>query len=482
MSATAGPGAPTSRGVAARQWVLWFMALAVATALLLVFRGRLDKAHVALVFLLVVLGASAAGGRALGITIALAAFVDFDVGFLPPYYTFRVADPADWIVLAVFLITGIVAAELLERQRHEADVARARTAEIDRLATLGAETLNAPRPEDALRAIAEVIRQSARVDRCEIVPARDGDADIAVAGDPPMAPLPARASRLPLRVRDRVVGTLELSADRPFLLSRDQTRVLGALSYYAALGLERLRLAGSEDEAVALRRADRLKDALLASVSHDLRTPLTAIKGIANEIARGDDPARAYLIEEEVDRLGALVNDLLDLSQLAAGEMRTEPMVNTADDVIGSALQQVELAFPGRAFEAVLIEPWVELVGRFDFVLTMRILVNLLDNAAKYSPAHSPIRLTCWRDGAALHFAVEDEGPGIAPADRERVFEPFVRGASRPPAVRGTGLGLAIARRLAEAQGGQLVYAPTAERTSRFVLTVPAADVGHVAS
>jgi two-component system sensor histidine kinase KdpD len=458
-------------GARVRQWLLWLAILAGATALLLLFRGRLDKAHVALVFLLVVLGGSAAGGRALGVTLALTAFLLFDVGFLPPYATLLVADWADWIVLLAFLVTGIVAAELLERQRHEAEIARMRTAEIDRIATLGAETLNAPRPEDALRAIADVIRQSMGTDRCEIT--------VGAWEAGPMAdePLPARDRRIALRVRDRVVGTLHLSADRPFLLSRDQERVLGALSYYAALGVERVRLAASEDEALALRRADRLKDALLASVSHDLRTPLTAIKGIANEIARGEDPLRATLIEEEADRLTVLVNNLLDLSQLAAGEMRPEPAVNTADDVVGSALQRVEPAYPDRSFVTRLDEPWVELVGRFDFVHTMRILTNLLENAAKYAPAGSPVRLHVWREGDRLRFAVEDDGEGIAAADRERVFEPFVRGPGRRAGARGTGLGLSIARRLAEAQGGRLEYEPDETTRSRFVLTLPAAAV-----
>lgn len=486
----------------ARQWMRWFGALALATIVLLIFRERLDKVHFALVFLLVVLGGSAAAGRALGLTLAVTAFLVFDVGFLPPYNTLVVADVADWIVLLAFLVTGVVGAELLERQRHEAEVARTRTAELDRLSALGAETLNAPRPEDALRAIADVIRQSMGTDRCEISlstgaaleESRAGDGRETAGADPSRSTpsseakgsgrqggasgpaLPSRSMDIPLRVRDHVVGVLHLSADRPFLLSRDQERVLAALSYYAALGVERVRLAASEDEALALRRADRLKDALLASVSHDLRTPLTAIKGIANEIARGQDIGRAYLIEEEADRLTAMVNDLLDLSQLAAGEMRMEPAVNTADDVVGSALQRIEPVYPNRTFVAELAEPWVELVGRFDFVQTMRILTNLLENAAKYAPEHSPVRLRAWREGASLRFSVEDDGPGIVNDDRERMFEPFARAPGPRIAARGTGLGLSIARRLAEAQGGKLDYAPTDACASRFVLSVPAIE------
>lgn len=462
-----------------RQWLTWFAALLVVTAMLLLLRGRLDKAQVALLYLLVVLGGSSAGGRTLGITLAVSAFVVFDVGFLPPYNTLVVADPGDWIVLLAFLVTGVVAAELLAQQRREAEVARERTSEIDRLATLGAETLNAPRPEDALRAIAEVIRHSMQTDRCEITFVADDElrASGLQTGE---SPLPTRDMRIPLRVRDRTVGTLCLSADRPFLLSRDQSRVLGALSYYAALGVERARLAASADEALSLRRADRLKDALLASISHDLRTPLTAIKGIANEIARGEDPMRALLIEEEADRLTLLVNNLLDLSQLEAGEMRMDVAVNTADDVVGSALQRVEPAYPDRLFETRLEEPWIELVGRFDFLFTMRILTNLLENAANYAPAGTPVRLRVARDGEVLRFSVEDAGPGIPAAARERLFEPFVRGPGRATGVRGTGLGLSIARRLAEAQGGRLDFAPDEHVASRFVLSLPAADVNSL--
>ena len=442
---------------------------------MLLERDRLDKAHVALVYLLVVLGGSALGGRLLGLMLAATAFLLFDVVFLPPYYRLQVADPLDWIVLIVFLVTGIVAAELLERQRHEAEVARARTVEIDRLATLGAETLNAPRPEEALRAISEVIRQAMGTERCDIAMAGATSEETSRSSDE--FDLPSRVLSIPLVARGTTVGALVLSSDRPFLLSRDQRRVLSVLSYYAALGVERVRLASAEDEADALRHADRLKDALLASVSHDLRTPLTTIKGIANEIARGGDPDRAQVIEEEADRLTSLVDDLLDLSKLAAGEMEVHLAVNTADDVIGAVLQRVEPAFPDREIETTLSEPWTDLVGRFDFVHTMRILTNLLDNAAKYAPPGSRIRLRAWREGDTLRFAIEDEGTGVAPEDRERMFEPFVRGRSRRPGVAGTGLGLSIARRLAEVQHGQLTYEPTTSVESRFVLSLPAASI-----
>jgi two-component system sensor histidine kinase KdpD len=462
-----------------RSWILWFALLFTAAALLLLVRAQLDKAHIALVFLLMVLGGSAAAGRMLGLALAAVAFLIFDVGFLPPYTALTVADPLDWLILIAFLITGVVGAQLLERQRREAKLANARAAEIDRLAILGAETLNAPRPDDALRAIADVIRLSMETDRCEILLGiaesdQERIADVDVVGE---MSLPARVLRIPLTIRGVRVGTLALSSDRPFLLTRDKWRVLGALSYYAALGVERMRLTAAEEEAESLRRADTLKDALLASVSHDLRTPLTTIKGIANEIARGGDSTRAYDIEEEADRLSALVNDLLDLSQLTAGEMPVDAMVNTADDVIGAALQRVESLFPEWRIRTELEGDWLRLVGRFDFRHTMRILTNLLENAAKYAPPNSPVTLRVWRQGDALLFAVEDEGEGISEDECARLFEPFARGAHVSKQVRGRGLGLSISRRLAEVQGGSLAYEPRGAARSRFVLTLPAADV-----
>lgn len=510
-----------------RQWATWFVALIAVTLLLFAARTRLDKAHVALAFLLVVLGGSAAAGRALGLSLAVTAFLAFNIFFLPPYNTLVIADPFDWLVLFAFLVTGIVAAQLLERQRREADVAMRRADEIDRLATLGAETLNAPRAEDALDAIAAVIRDAMATDRCEIYLRLDGgelrlagsgpasdvagadnrasgllaytvgrdaaaaeraDGTFSVVGDmlatagggmagaTPFADL--RALGIPLRVRGRIVGALRLSAARPFTLSDDQRRVLGALAYYAALGTERVRLAESEAEADALRRADRLKDALLASVTHDLRTPLTAIKGIANEIWRGGDPDRAQAIEEEADRLNDLVSDLLELSQLNAGTMPVSLSLNTADEVLGAAIDRIEAAHGSGRIEARIENDAGILVGRFDFAHTMRALTNLLENAMKYSPPDAPIVLRAWRERDRLRISVTDAGPGVAPAEESRIFEPFHRGAGIPDGTRGIGLGLSIARELTDVQGGSLTYAPRADGKggSVFTLDLPAGE------
>jgi two-component system sensor histidine kinase KdpD len=301
-----------------------------------------------------------------------------------------------------------------------------------------------------------------------------GDA-LAVAEPEAVNPLAElRALGIPLSVRGRIVGALRLSSAEPFTLSGDQRRVLAALSYYAALGVERVRLTETEEEAEALRRADRLKDALLASVSHDLRTPLTAIKGIANEIWRGGDPDRAATIEQEADRLNKLVTDLLDMSLLNAGNLPLTIALNTADEVVGVALERVE-GLPGSGRIQVQIEnEGGILVGQLDFAHTTRALTNLLENALKYSPDSAPIVLRASRSGDRLRFTVEDVGPGVVPGDEERIFEPFYRSVRASDRVRGTGLGLSIARQLAEAQRGSLSYEAREGGGSKFTLELPA--------
>jgi two-component system sensor histidine kinase KdpD len=346
-----------------------------------------------------------------------------------------------------------------------------------------------------------VIRSATRAERCEVLERgdhgslvdsvattgtaalehTDGTArrlDAARPGPAAVRELEAggvRALLLPLRVRDRTVGVLRLASDGALRLDPERWRFVDALSYYAALALERVRLVTEAEHAEALREADRLKDALLASVSHDLRTPLTTIKALAHSLgAEGDE--RAITIEEEADRLNRFVADLLDLSRLAGGALVTTPELTAAEDLIGAALQRTSGALGDRSLDVSLHPGEPLLVGRFDFVHSLRVLVNLIENALKYSPAGAPVRLSVRRAGDVLEFLVEDRGPGVPPAERERIFDAFYRPADSPPDSGSAGLGLSIARRLAEAQGGGLRYEPRDGGGSRFVFSVPAVD------
>ncbi len=533
----------TSRVVV--RWTAWLGATLFATYAMYLVRASLDKVHVTLAFLLLVLGASAAGGRALGLTVAGLGFLCFDFFFLPPYNTLTITNPLDWLVLVAFLVTSAVATQLLYRANATAEAATARAVEVDRLASLGAETLNAVDADEALQAIAEVIRVSVDADESEIylyraeerpvlaaraVRGHDGarpsrsrspkagslidwivergtsavelaDGTVSVAHSPstsddrdplaaalrvvtrsPERPPPAaaqpavRALALPLRVRDRTVGVLRIASRDALTLSPEQARLLTALAYYAALGAERVRLTATAERAEAERRVERLRSALLTAISHDLRTPLTTIKGVAEEIRRGADPGRAAVIESEADWLDALIGDLLDLSRIYSGAVRPALAVNTADDLIGAALSRAAGALRGR--DVHVEQPGDELLaGVFDVSQTLRILVNLLDNAAKYSPPQSPIVVRVSANAQWLSIEVLDRGPGVPEAERARIFESFYRPPGVPPDVRGHGLGLAIARGLAEAQGGSVRFAPRAGGGSVFTLDLRVAPV-----
>src|SRR6478735_487431 len=371
-------------------WLLAFAALLLVTTVLLLLRGTLGKAHIALAYLLVVLGGSAAGGGLLGVALSGTAFLCFNYLFLPPYSTFVIGDPLDWLVLVAFLLTGIVAAQLLSRAQQRAELARRRTEEVERLASLGAETLNVGRAEDALGAIAGVIRSALGVTRCEIL----------VPKDQPSAPADASLAPhvldMPLHVRERTVGVLRLSHDAPIVLDPDARRFLDALAYYAALGVERVRLTAAAERAEAFRQADELKTALLATVSHDLRTPLTTIKALAHQLAaRGEEDALS--IEEEADRLNGLVANLLDLSRLSAGELPLRLELDAVDDLVATTLDRLRGRSAGRTIRVSRLDHDMSeepiLFARFDLAQSQRALVNLLENAIKYGPPDEPIEL-----------------------------------------------------------------------------------------
>lgn len=254
--------------------------------------------------------------------------------------------------------------------------------------------------------------------------------------------------------------------------------ILGAfvvVSVTAAQMFHRLQVEAERARHVdALREADRVRNALLASVSHDLRTPLTSIKVLAHDLVSVD--RRAVLIEEEADRLNRMVADLLDLSRVQSrAPVRME--IVPVDDLVGAALQRITAAVGNREVRVEMEDGGTLLVVRCDFTAAVRILGNLLENAVKYSPPTSAIDFTVRQTGDHVELAVSDRGGGVAPAERERIFEAFYRPAGASPDVSSAGLGLAIARGLAELQGGTLVYSPRAGGGSVFTLTLMRAEL-----
>lgn len=240
------------------------------------------------------------------------------------------------------------------------------------------------------------------------------------------------------------------------------------------------RLSVEASRTAALHEAARLKDILLASVSHDLRTPLTSIKALAQESSDAGDP-NSTIIVAQAERLSKMVAHLLDMSRLNAGELPVLVELNTVEDLVGAAVLELTGTNGADRIQVHIDYTAPVLIGMFDFVESLRILTNLLDNALLYSPTGTPVILAATRIDDWLELSVSDCGPGVPMADAERIFEPFYRHLSTSSTVHGTGLGLAIARSLAEAQGGQLTYAQRQGGGSVFSLRLRAAvDVSDV--
>jgi K+-sensing histidine kinase KdpD len=262
------------------------------------------------------------------------------------------------------------------------------------------------------------------------------------------------------------------------LLARARAREAEA----RARAAEVARLAREVEHAAALRESARFKDTLLASVSHDFRTPLTTVRALAEELAhpsRGTDAHASavsigVMIAEQADRLMHLVDNLLDLSRIRGGVLPVNAELNTAEDLVGASIRHAQGVLSGHPIEHNIDWDTPALTGYFDFTHALRALSNLLANAAKYSPPGSPITIEVRRQDRWLVLGVGDLGNGVSAVERERIFEAFYRPAGTPPDAGGAGLGLAIARQLATAQGGTVRYHPRLGGGSMFELELPA--------
>lgn len=272
---------------------------------------------------------------------------------------------------------------------------------------------------------------------------------------------------------DAIVLTafLATAATTTYLLVRAQEEAAQA----RARATEIERLSAEASHAAALREAARFKDILLASVSHDLRTPLTSIKALAQDAADSGD-ANSVIIVAQSERLSKMVAHLLDMSRVNAGAAPMSIEVNTVEDLAGAVMMEMKGTNGADRISVTIDYSAPALVGMFDFVETIRILTNLIDNALLYSPESKPVELSASRIGDWLRLNVADRGPGVPPHDVERIFEPFYRHASTSGSAHGTGLGLAIARSLVEAQGGSIEYSPRDGGGSVFTVKLPAVE------
>jgi two-component system, OmpR family, sensor histidine kinase KdpD len=436
----------------------------VSIALLAAVTGAIEllKAHVpvlglGVLYLFAVLPVAVVWGLAYAIPVSIAGMAAFNFLFLPPLYTFTLADSRNWFALVVFLVTAVVVSELAARSRRQAR-------ESALLAEVATSLLRRGEVSGELERIAGEAARALQVERARI------------ELDEQTAPAGAAEERFPLAVEGRRVGTIYLERPRQRSAAA-RRRLLPALASLLGVAIDRERLAREALEAEALRRSDAMKTAVLRAVSHDLRSPLMAILTSASALARedlafGQEDRRelATTILGEAGRLDRLVANLLDLSRLQAGAAQPDPGVWPVDDLVvlaldevGEAGERVEVAFPEESAEV-----------RADAHQVERVLVNLIENALKYSPAEERVRVQVTATASEVLVRVVDRGPGIARADLERIFEPFQRASDGR--VRGAGLGLAIARGFADANGGR-VWAESREgQGSTFVLALPLAE------
>jgi two-component system sensor histidine kinase KdpD len=288
----------------------------------------------------------------------------------------------------------------------------------------------------------------------------------------------ARRLFLPMRTARGVVAIIGLDSDQEGqLLTPDQRRLLDSLSDQTALAIERLHLAEEMDRSRVAAETEKLRTALLTSISHDLRTPLASILGSASSLKAYRDSLGASeqneligTIQEEAERLNHFIANLLDMTRLESGALAPNLSLNDLDDVVGSVLRRAPTQNHKLALE---LEPGLPML-RLDPVLFEQVLFNLLDNAAKYAPSGTTITLRARRESGTVRVQVLDEGPGLPEEDRERIFDKFYRVRVADKKRAGTGLGLAIARGFMEAMGGTITAANRSDHDGAiFTLTLP---------
>ena len=419
-------------------------------------------ASLGVVPLLVVLALAVHRGQLAALAAAVLSVLGLNYFFIPPVHRLTIADDENVVALSVLLIAAVVVGRLAAQSRDRAREAQARAAlaarreaEAGVLAQAASLLLGGGSPSAHLATIGERLAGAV------------GARTARLALDPAPAP---RAGERALRVP--VAGPpVWLYADG----GSEVERVLEPLARLLDVAFERERVGVQAAETEAVRRADVAKTAVLHAISHDLRSPLTAIRTAADALADGDldeDDRRELVavVDEESQRLTRLVDDLLDLSRIEAGAVDPRPDWVDLHDVVGRAVQSAQAA---RGGHPVRLELPADLpLVRVDPGQLERAMTNLVENAMKFSPAGEPVRVRAGAGPGAVTVRVLDRGPGVPQAQRKRVFEPFFRG--RAQAGGGAGLGLAIAKGFVEANGGRLTLQSGTEEGTAFAVRLPA--------
>ncbi|MFI7613528.1 DUF4118 domain-containing protein [Nonomuraea terrae] len=464
-------------------WVLAVAGMPLLTAVLAQFREVVSLPSEILFFLCLTVGVALAGGMWPAITAAIGGSMLLNWFFTPPVGRFTINDPENLFALIVFVLVAAAVSTIVDiAARRTREAARA-GADAELLSTLAGHVL---RGEAALTSLLERTRETFGLTsvtllerRPEAARAADDQSDpdawriVATSGGTPST-CPAQ-SDTDVQIDD----TLVLAA-RGRLLDAADRAVLEAFAAEAAVALRQERLQQEAARAQPLAEADKMRTALLAAVSHDLRTPLASAKAAVESLAATgvdwSDHDRAELLDtaaESLDKLNRLVANLLDMSRLQAGVLGVTPQPIALEEIVPRAVDDL-----GPLRDRVEGDISVELPEiAADPALLERVLVNLMANAVRYSPPDRPVLLTASRHGEQVEIRVVDRGPGIPPEAHDRVFQPFQRLGDRDNH-SGVGLGLALSRGLTEAMGGTLVPEDTPGGGLTMILTLPTAPRG----
>jgi two-component system sensor histidine kinase KdpD len=491
-----------------RAYALATVYVAVALLVGIVLDQILDVRNLALVFLMSVLTSAVLHGLRPALYSSLLGALVFNFFFLPPRYTLTISDPESVLALFFFLGVAIIASNLTATVQRQAAAARHRARTTEDLYLFSKKLAGTGTLDDVLWATAFQLASMLKVRAVLLLPEQGSiavkagyppddtldDADIAAArwawehnhaAGRGADTLPgAKRLYVPLRTGRAAVGVIGLDSDRRDgpLLTPEQQRLLDALADQAALAIERIQLVADVDRARLAVEADRLRSALLTSISHDLKTPLAAILGAAgtlrdylDSMTPDDRLDLLATIVDESERLHRFIANLLDMTRLEAGAMEPNSTPHFVGDIAGGALRRGAKILAHHKTEMTVASdlPMVHV----DAVLFEQVLFNLLDNAAKYSPENSTITIAGWANAYNVFVQVADEGQGIPPADLERIFDSFYRVRKGDQVRAGTGLGLSICRGFVEAMGGTISAENRSDRAgARFTVQLPIAN------
>nr|WP_315258214.1 two-component system sensor histidine kinase KdpD [uncultured Duganella sp.] len=472
----------------------------------------LDLANIAMLFLLVVVLVAVRYGRGPSVLATCVSVACFDFFFVAPRFNFAISDFQYLITFGVMLAVGLITGHLTAGLRFQARVAAQRERRARALYEFARELSGALQTEQIFDSTQSVIQSAFRARATLLLPDTDGRLQPPSVLVPVPAPAPGSASGseagrldlgiaqwafdraepaglgtdtlpasrifyLPLVAPMRTRGVLAIEpAQRRWLLIPEQRQQLDTFAALAAIALERVHYIDVAQEALVSMETERLRNSLLAALSHDLRTPLTSLVGLSEALA-GSRPAlssaqqeAARALHDEALRLSTMVANLLDMARLQSGDIHFNLQWQPLEEVVGSALRASRATLQGHRVSTRL-PPALPLL-RYDAVLIERVLVNLLENAAKYTSPGARIDISAALHGAWINVSVADDGPGLPAGREEALFEKFTRG-ERESAKPGVGLGLAICRAIVEAHGGSIRAGRSALGGAAFTFTLP---------